>query len=223
MLTVDNLCVDPIPGTMNWSIVPGDCVAIVGVIASGKSVLLHSLVDRRHRCHGTVRLGETLVGEQGAIHAARQGIAFAPQHGGTFRDLTAEENLRFGWEHGRIRRKRAWRIALAEAVYAFPAIEPTLGRFARDLSGGQQRITSLLRAWIGQPRLLLLDEPVTGLDAANRGQLATLLATYCADGGMAVTSYQFDADVPYATRRLTVAPAAEPAFDDWRTGNDYTS
>jgi urea transport system ATP-binding protein len=92
----------------------------------------------------------------------KSGIAYVPQGRDIISRLTVEENLLLGMEARAGGRKKADRIP-AEIFDLFPVLQQMLGRMGGDLSGGQQQQLSIARALMGNPRLLVLDEPTEGI------------------------------------------------------------
>ena len=191
ILTFDAVHVEPMRGALTLQCTAGQHIAVVGPIGSGKSELLRTAVGASTNKQGNLWLNHVNLRALDAVGCARHGVSYAPQVGGAFGDLSAIENLRLAWESASSRRKRRrWRDALAAAVAVMPALELFLRRYARDLSGGQLRIVSIIRAWIVDPIVLVLDEPLNGLDAAARRQVHSLIDEFCRGGGIAIGAYQ---------------------------------
>jgi urea transport system ATP-binding protein len=89
----------------------------------------------------------------------KAGIGYVPQGHEVFGQLTVWENLQVAWEVS----TAAKASAIDDALDLFPRLRPLLKRRAGFLSGGQQQQLSIARALVGQPRLLLLDEPTEGI------------------------------------------------------------
>jgi urea transport system ATP-binding protein len=94
-------------------------------------------------------------------HRVRRGIGYVPQGREIFSTLTVEENLLLGFEA--LPKKINPSHVLEEIYELFPILKDMLHRKGGDLSGGQQQQLAIARALIGQPKLLLLDEPMEGI------------------------------------------------------------
>jgi molybdate transport system ATP-binding protein len=143
---------------------------LFGPSGAGKTTLLEVIAGLRRPAAGVVAIdGEVLTdAEHGAAFVSPQyrRIGYVPQDGALFPHRSVEENLRYGWRPG----GPAW----ADVVAALE-IGTLLGRSVRDLSGGERRRVALGRALLAAPRLLLLDEPLAGLDDALRDRLGAYL------------------------------------------------
>jgi urea transport system ATP-binding protein len=94
-----------------------------------------------------------------------------PQGRGIFRELSVEENLHLGFEN-----QRAGCEKIPDRLYAtFPWMTPNRRKKAGELSGGQQQQLAIARALLGNPRMLLLDEPTDGIDGVTQKQLLLLI------------------------------------------------
>jgi branched-chain amino acid transport system ATP-binding protein len=134
----------------------GEIAAVLGANGAGKTTTLRA-VSGTVRRSGTIRFaGKDLRSSPESV--ARSGIAHVPEGRGTFAELTVWENLRLG-----AYTRRASKDDFARVQQYFPWIEERRAQQAGTLSGGEQQMLALARAFIQRPRLLLLDEPSLGL------------------------------------------------------------
>jgi ABC-type branched-subunit amino acid transport system ATPase component len=136
----------------------GEAVAVVGKNGAGKSTLLMSLFGGTTVSGGSMRVGGVELRGLPAYRAAKQGVALSLQGRMILPHLTVGENLRLG---AACRRKGPWTV---DKVYElFPALRERRNAAGTALSGGQQQMLAVGRALMGNPRVLLLDEPSEGL------------------------------------------------------------
>jgi branched-chain amino acid transport system ATP-binding protein len=135
----------------------GRVVALLGPNGAGKTTLLRVASGLLVPTGGQVRLdGESLVGKP--IEAfARAGICHIPEGRGIFRSMTVRENLLLQAPPG------DEDAAIAKAVEAFPALGQRLAQLAGTLSGGEQQMLAISRAYLSNPRFVFLDEVSLGL------------------------------------------------------------
>ncbi len=148
------------------SIRPGEFVALLGPSGSGKTTVLRALAGLESVDSGSISIdGQDVTGQP--TNKRDMGMVF--QSYSLFPHLTAEQNIEFGLRMRKIagpaRRHRA-----AEAL-AMVGLADHAGRYAHELSGGQQQRVALARALVTRPKVLLLDEPLSALDAKVRVQL----------------------------------------------------
>jgi iron(III) transport system ATP-binding protein len=145
---------------------PGTTTAVLGPSGCGKTTLLRVIAGFHRPDAGTVQLnGETVVGSDLWTPPERRDIGYVPQDGNLFPHLTVGANIAFGLP--RRERRRGHRVReLLELV----GLDPTAIERRRpdQLSGGQQQRVALARALARQPKVILLDEPFSALDAALR-------------------------------------------------------
>jgi branched-chain amino acid transport system ATP-binding protein len=138
------------------SLAAGERLAVLGRNGVGKTTLLASLMGLTDRFEGRIALDQTDISKLSAYDRAGLGIGLVPQTRDIFQSLNVEENLITGL-------KKRPRICLHEAYQLFPRLAERRANAAAMLSGGEQQMLSIARTLLGQPRLLLLDEPLEGL------------------------------------------------------------
>lgn len=142
---------------------PGDGVTVLfGPSGAGKSATLAAVAGTL-ASHGVVEIGGRRLSD---LPVERRRIGIVHQDARLFPHLSVERNLRYGWARAAGERRIGW-----DAVIGVLAIGHLLARSPRDLSGGERQRVALGRALLSQPTLLLLDEPVSALDAARRDEV----------------------------------------------------
>jgi branched-chain amino acid transport system ATP-binding protein len=135
----------------------GEIVAVLGANGAGKTTTLRAISNTVQR-EGEIRFGGTPL-RGGPDSIARLGVAHVPEGRGTFSELTVYENLRLG----AYTRRGNLKDDFARVLTYFPWLEDRRHQQAGTLSGGEQQMLALARAFMQRPRLLLLDEPSLGL------------------------------------------------------------
>lgn len=138
----------------------GESVCLLGRNGAGKTTTLKTIMGLAQGKGGAIRFnGESLLGRE-PYEIARLGVGLVPDERLIFPDLTVRENLEIAVKPGRDH-ARPWTV---ERVYQlFPAIELLDRRLGGYLSGGEQQMLTIGRTLMGNPSLLLLDEPVEGV------------------------------------------------------------
>ena len=136
----------------------GQIAAVLGANGAGKTTTLRAISGTVRR-DGEVRFAGKRLLHVGPDAAARRGIAHVPEGRGTFAELTVWENLRLG----AYTRRSGLKEDFARVREYFPWLEERRAQQAGTLSGGEQQMLALARAFMQRPRLLLLDEPSLGL------------------------------------------------------------
>jgi branched-chain amino acid transport system ATP-binding protein len=157
-------------------------VAWIGANGAGKSSCLKALCGLVPPAAGQVLLDGSEVGGLPPYALARRGLGLVPEGRGVFGRLTALENLKAGaWlrtDHGEVARD------IERLLESFPMLKNRLKEPAGVLSGGEQQALALARAFLGQPRILLLDEPSMGLAPLMVEMVFTVLGDLGRDTAM---------------------------------------
>lgn len=135
----------------------GELAALVGHNGAGKTTVMRAVLGLTPRSGGTVRFAGRTLGPDDAETAVGHGLAFVPQGRNTFRTMTVAENLDVARGAG------SGPIGLPEVLAMFPILAERRRQRAGSLSGGQQQMLALAMTLLRNPRLIMLDEPSTGL------------------------------------------------------------
>lgn len=136
----------------------GEVLALVGANGAGKTTLLRAVAGAHPVESGTVSFEGADISTLPAHKRVARGVALVPEGRRLFPEMTVEENLLLAGA-----RARPGRWNVAAVLDAFPMLKPLLHKRASTLSGGQQQATSIGRALMTNPRLLLIDEVSLGL------------------------------------------------------------
>ena len=194
---------------------PGEVTAIIGPNGAGKTTLFHCLSGALLPDGGTVHLGPLDVTKAPSDARARLGLARTFQHSSVFPSLTVEENLTVGAENRRhdgiIRglvglpdRRRAASHEIVDRVSAQLGLDPYRDAAAATLPTGRLRLVELGRALCLSPAVLLLDEPASGLDDDETGELREVVRTLAGSG---LTLLLVEHDLSFVRDTATVVHA----------------
>jgi branched-chain amino acid transport system ATP-binding protein len=141
----------------------GEVIGIFGRNGVGKTTLLRTIAGWIRPSAGEIRMNGHRIDGTTPDAIARSGIGLVPEDRRIFPGLTVQENLELGFLQVPRRGSVANRLAL-EVVYArLPRLRERRGQLGTTLSGGEQQMLALARVLVGEPRLLLIDEPSEGL------------------------------------------------------------
>ena len=145
---------------VGFSVRQGETMALLGRNGAGKSTTMKAIMGLCRPQRGTITLSGELISGLKPHRIARAGLGFVPEDRQIFPEHTVEDNLVIGWKKGPGGRDE-WPIKRIYQV--FPSLEPLRHRIAGRLSGGEQQMLAIARTLMGNPSLLLLDEPSEGL------------------------------------------------------------
>ncbi len=163
---------------LSLSVAAGTVTGLLGPSGSGKSTLLRSIVGTQRVAGGSV----TVFGEPAGSASLRPRVGYLTQAPSIYGDLTVRENLRY---FGRLLRAPSARV---EQVIETVALARFTDRIVGRLSGGQRARVSLAAVLIGEPDLLVLDEPTVGLDPLLRRELWSVFHRVAAAGATLIVS-----------------------------------
>jgi iron(III) transport system ATP-binding protein len=167
----------------------GTRTAVVGPSGSGKSTLLRLIAGFEAPDAGAIRIGGSLVADPaGAVPPHRRNVGLVMQDGALFPHLSVLDNIRFGMARGEPAARALELMDLVELDRAMASRQP------HELSGGQQQRVALARALVRRPRLMLLDEPFSALDAGLREQMRKATAAILAAAGVTTVLVTHDRD-----------------------------
>jgi iron(III) transport system ATP-binding protein len=177
----------PVLTGVDLDVADGSTTAILGASGSGKTTLLRLVAGFQQADAGTIAIaGRSVDDGKRFVKAQERGVGYVPQEGALFPHLTVAGNIGFG-----VPRRQRGRVAdLVEMV----GLSGLARRYPHQLSGGQQQRVALARALAIRPRVVLLDEPFSSLDASLRVSLRRDMARVLADTGTTAVLVTHDED-----------------------------
>lgn len=164
---------------VSFSVPAGGRLSILGRNGMGKTTLMATLMGLTRRYAGSISIGGQDVTALRATGRALSGIGLVPQTREIFKSLTVEENLFVGL-------KGRPRSTIEEAYALFPRLKERRRNLGSQLSGGEQQMLATARTILGQPSILLLDEPLEGLAPVICDMLMEAFTQLAASGAMTV-------------------------------------
>lgn len=182
---------------IDLSFAAGERATIIGRNGVGKTTLLSTIMGFATLHAGSIDLGGQDISRSPIYRRSADGIGFVPQEREIFRSLTVAENLIVA------RRKGRWDL---DGVFdLFPRLAERATNRGNQLSGGEQQMLAVARALMGNPRLLLLDEPSEGLAPVIVEQLMQALTRLASEGGLTILMVEQNIDVALSFADRTLA------------------
>jgi branched-chain amino acid transport system ATP-binding protein len=183
---------------ISLTIEAGETVAVIGRNGVGKSTLLE-IVLRRAKLHGgRILLNGEDITALPTHQRARRGLGYVPQQREIFPTVSVREHLAIA--------RRPGRWSEAAVLTLFPSLEARLDHQGRQLSGGEQQMLAIARALLGNPTVLLMDEPSEGLAPIVVEQLVQAIRSFVGENAMAVVlvEQRIDIALDLATRYVVI-------------------
>lgn len=157
---------------LSLAVAPGRCVALLGRNGAGKSTTLKAIAGLAPPRRGGVTVRGVEMARRKPHRIARAGVGYVPEDRQVFTRLSVEDNLEIAARTG-VDGSRVWTL---ETVWdVFPVLRDLRRRAAGRLSGGEQQMLTIARALMGNPAVLLLDEPSEGLAPLIVREIGALL------------------------------------------------
>ena len=189
--------------SLSFGVEAQERLALIGRNGVGKTTALRAVMGLAQLRAGRIAFDGEDLSRLAPHERAQHGLGYVPQTRDVFPSLTVDENLIAGLKH-RPRR------AIEEAYALFPRLAERRRLGGSQLSGGEQQMLSVARALLGQPRLLLLDEPLEGLAPLIRAELLLAFERLSRESGVTVVivEQQVQEVLRYATRALILERGA---------------
>ncbi|MCM3788667.1 urea ABC transporter ATP-binding subunit UrtE [Domibacillus indicus] len=173
----------------------GKVTAVLGRNGVGKSTLIKTIAGLIKPAGGSIKWMDERIEKKAPEFRARSGIAYVPQGREIFSALTVEENLLLGLEA--LPRKERKELP-GEIFEWFPILSEMIHRKGGDLSGGQQQQLAIARAIVGRPKMLLLDEPMEGIQPSIVQLIQEVIIDIASKQGMGVILVEHSLDLAFA-------------------------
>ena len=175
MLKVSNLTVEfdntAIVDDVSFTVPTGETLAITGPSGIGKTTLLHAICGIVRTTHGTIHIDNNDIS---SLPTHKRGIGLVSQTGDLFPTMTVSQNIEFGLRIAKV--PKTDRTARVQELLEMLNLTHLAHRNVAELSGGEARRIALARALAPRPQVLLLDEPLSGLDQTTHDALMSDLA-----------------------------------------------
>ena len=160
----------------------GEVVGLFGRNGVGKTTVIKTIAGWVSPSSGDVIFNGESINGVGADQICRRGIGLVPEDRRIFPGLTVEENLHLGQMQCPSRSRLDARRRMEEIYQRFPRLAERRRQMGTTLSGGEQQMLAIARVLVGEPKLLLIDEPTEGLAPMIVDELFTLIGNLASDG-----------------------------------------
>ncbi|VTU39928.1 LIV-I protein F [Variovorax sp. PBS-H4] len=169
----------------------GSVTALMGRNGMGKTTLMRAITGHLPHVAGSMRLHDCELTKRAAFQVAQLGVGYVPQGRDIFADFSVEENLMMG-----VLGKSKLPKTLPDWAWStFPVLAERRRQRAGTLSGGQQQQLAIMRALVGRPELLLLDEPSEGIQPSIVMEIGATIRRIAAEQGLAVLLVEQNLDL----------------------------
>jgi branched-chain amino acid transport system ATP-binding protein len=172
---------------LSFSINKGEVVSLLGRNGAGKTTTMKSIMQLVKAHSGSITFQGNKLTSLAPYQVARLGLGYVPEERRIFTDLTIIENLQVGRQPAR---EGVFEWTTESLFELFPNLRERRGNRGRELSGGEQQMLSIARTLMGNPKLLLLDEPSEGIAPIIVEQMAETILKLKAEGLSVLLSEQ---------------------------------
>lgn len=169
----------------------GDRLAVMGRNGMGKTLLMKTIMGLIKPNGGTIHFRDTKISTLAPNIISNMGVAYVPQGREVFLDFTVEENLLMGV----VGKPWITKPDFEKIFSWFPILAERRNQKAGTMSGGQQQQLAIGRALIGEPDLLLLDEPSEGIQPSIVQEIAETLSNICREQGLTIIVVEQNTDL----------------------------
>lgn len=202
MLVFNDVCTVygriPMLQNVSFTVSKGEIVTILGANGGGKSTTLKTILGLVTPTKGTITFKDEPIHKSSSDEIVKSGISIVPQGGGVFPQMTVERNLILGAFFDKD--KKAVHRRLQEMYTLFPRLKERASQESGTLSGGERTMLAIARALIGEPQLLLMDEPSLGLAPVLVDEIFDYIASINKNRGVTILLIEQNAN-----KALTVA------------------
>jgi branched-chain amino acid transport system ATP-binding protein len=187
----------------------GDAVCLLGRNGAGKSTTLKSIIGLVTPKSGRIFFkGENIVGKP-PFKIVRLGLGYVPEDRRIYPNLTIRQNMEVAF---RLRKTAEEQWTLEKVYEIFPLLRAMEGRKGRQMSGGEQQMLTIARSLMGNPELLLLDEPSEGLAPLVVADLSVLISRINQEG---VTIFLAEQNSVFALKSVQRAYVIDKGMIEW--------
>jgi len=147
----------------------GEITILIGPNGAGKTTLLKTIIGLVRPTAGTLYADQKEITHASTAEVIKLGISYSPQGATLFPSMTVKENLEMG--HYTLSEKDSLQSKLNEVSEIFPILKTRMNQKAGLLSGGERQMLAIGRALVSAPKLILLDEPSSGLDVGRQAAI----------------------------------------------------
>lgn len=213
MLTVDNITTHygqaQIIDGLSLTVERGECVALLGRNGAGKSTTMKAIMGVVRPTRGAVRLNGEDITRWPDYKTARAGVGYVPEDRRIFPELTVLENLQVGQKETKDV-QNPW--TLSRVFELFPKLDELKHRQGGTLSGGEQQMLTVARTLMGNPELILLDEPTEGLAPIIVQQMVAAIAELKKQGLAILLAEQNQHTIAGLCDRVSVLEMGQEVF-----------
>lgn len=195
---------------LSFNIAAGDVVALLGRNGAGKSTTLKSIMQLLVPKSGSIRFLDQEIAGTPAHRAAKLGLGYVPEDRRIFTDLTILENLEVGRQPPR-KNAPVWTQDILFEL--FPNLSERRHNRGKALSGGEQQMLTIARTLMGNPTLLLLDEPSEGIAPVIVEQMVNTILKIKREGLTVLISEQNLHFAKLVANRAVIIESGEKRFD----------